>query len=382
MLLEPQRLPRTSHTGVLLDPGVFNSGQDLTHGPTNTAGHSGVSLECRVDLPIEHVRRTSRVIIEHFERAKSLVDGVEDRAVLRLALAQRELGARPLDRTPCALRRFAHEVDLVGGPCARRPTLHAEARDVRPPLHQSHADNGRDIHGAKGLAGVVVDPRVGGHVVHHVRLAAQVDRDVLAPHRRRVLAGHRRHVGSPVAVDNDGVLLGLGVQRAVGAKPLTEQAGSLALNRHRVDEWPERVAQGEDERLPRFGRAQRRLRRGLEGDAVDADHWTGGIADLAYRRKGERVEARRQRPVQCVTAERRRHVAQADGLAGVHAREQRLEYRARFRHHVEVRAAEHRRMQSAHERDVGVVVDERQLGTPEERARHARREDERGEHAQ
>ncbi len=141
-------------------------------------------------------------------RAGLLADAVapcDEEGLVALALLQRDLDARALERHPGALGDVAHELDLAVVPVARRVVLHRQCRAHRSFEDERDADEALDLRAAVARHRLRLEPGVVGDVVVADDLARApfaVDRaaDLL---ELELVAEDRRDAVAPFAGDGE-----------------------------------------------------------------------------------------------------------------------------------------------------------------------------------
>jgi hypothetical protein len=227
---EADRLPRARHPAAELEPVCLGVGGQLPEAPPHGVREPGLLQEGRVGLDEPAVGGPARAVDEHLEDAEPRVDRLEERAVPRLARAQRGFGTHalgdvaPEDRGAALVGRVGVDLEVPVVALAHvvlrevllDPLGHHPA--VRPP--RVAVDRGREdlpVGAAEHLAARLAQRVLGGGVdVRDAELA--VERDVRVAHAledpRRA---HLRPRGGLLGADPLGDVFGLVQHRAHGA---------------------------------------------------------------------------------------------------------------------------------------------------------------------
>lgn len=106
VVFDPKRLASPCDLPVAIQPDVLDARQHLRHRAAHDVVGATLTLVGGVHLAEDHVDDLAMTVVDHLDDRQPLVDRVEGRPVVVLALALRRLGAGAFDGGPGALGDF------------------------------------------------------------------------------------------------------------------------------------------------------------------------------------------------------------------------------------------------------------------------------------
>ena len=140
------RFARPRHFVINFEPVAFGVRGNLAAELTHRVFKSRLPLEDRIDFQITIINRPSVFTVNQLEKAKALVNRIEQRAVFFFPFSQRCFGTSAFDRRPCPLGDFYHQLRFKIRPISRRALRDAKISDKPVLLHHRHVDKGNYFH--------------------------------------------------------------------------------------------------------------------------------------------------------------------------------------------------------------------------------------------